>query len=760
MSGSAWLLLFLGVQAIAAGFIGRSVADVLEQLRGQGLTFIYNNEIVPDDLRIAAEPGADSGVALAREILKPHGLALTEVAPQTFAVVRMPPPAAADNGTVARTVARDPLEEVVVQTSRYALATEIAGSHAFLDQVQVTNLPRLGDETLQAVQRLPGAAVNGFSSIGPIRGGVPNETAILFDGLRLYEPFHLKNYLSPVSLLDSRLIDGIDVYFGGFPAPYGDRMSAIVDARSVRPAPARYYELGLTLFHASALAAASLAEDRGRLLVSARRSNLGELSQLAENDFGKPDYSDGFARLDWRFSDTTSGALNALLSHDRITAVRSEGTERAQDESSNGYLWATLDHAWSESLSSRAILSWTHVADERRGEVNDPGRRIGSVRDDRSFDVAGLRIENEWRTADLMHRFGAEVRRLQAEYEYDADVSFDAGYPFAGSPPIDTLRRVELHPDGYEASGYWDTRWQPNALWALQAGLRVDTQIYDGSGDSAQWSPRLSLLYKAGADTRLRASWGRFYQSQGINELQVEDGIDRFYPAQHANHTILSIEHSFSCTLDARLELYRKDYRRVNPRFENLFDPLVLLPELAFDRVRIAPSSARADGVELWLNWQPSGHWSGWFSYTWSQVQDRIDGADVYRSWDQRHAVSAGIAWTYGPWAVTLADTYHTGWPTTELTLGPDATPVVGPRNAVRYADFNSLDVRVTRTFALPRGELDVFLEATNLYSHRNPCCTEYQLATGTDGNPVLESNVDSWLPLVPSFGVLWRYGK
>ncbi|HEY6643804.1 TonB-dependent receptor plug domain-containing protein, partial [Povalibacter sp.] len=543
----------------AAGLVGRRINDVLDELRQQGLTFIYNDEIVSDALRVTTEPNAVSGEALAREILAPYELTLDEVAPRTFTVVRVQRSAREQRSAVARTGNRPTLEEVVVQTSRYALAADLSGSHAFLDQVQVTNLPRLGDETLHAVQRLPGAAVNGFSSIGPIRGGVPNETAILLDGLRLYEPFHLKNYLSPVSLLDSRLIDGLDVYFGGFPAPYGHRMSAIVDARSVRPETDRYYEIGLTLFHVNAVVATSLDDDRGQLLLSARRSNLGELSSLAENDIGKPEYSDGFARLDWQFSETTTGALHALLSHDRVTAVRSSGTERAQDESSNGYLWGTLSHAWSDSLSSRAILSWTSVSDERHGAVSDPGRRTGEVRDDRSFGVIGLRLENEWRTAPASHRFGAEVRRLWAEYEYRADVRFDADYPFPGSPPTATLRDLELHPDGYEASGYWDARLQPNNLWTMEVGLRVDTQTYDGSGDSAQWSPRINLLYNAGPKTRLRASWGRFYQSQGINELQIEDGVDRFYPAQHANHAILSIEHSFSSGLDARLELYRKD---------------------------------------------------------------------------------------------------------------------------------------------------------------------------------------------------------
>ena len=271
-------------------------------MRGEGLSFIYNTEIVADEWVVVTEPRATSGVALAREILAAHGLSLSEVAPQTFAVVRAVPPEATERARpdAAAAAEQASVEEVVVQTSRYALASDISGSHAFLDQVQVTNLPRLGDETLQAVQRLPGVAVNGFASIGPIRGGVANETAILLDGLRLYEPFHLKNYLSPVSLLDSRLIDGLDVYFGGFPVNYGDRMSAIIDAQSIHPSLHRYYELGLSLFHASALASGQFADDRAQLLLSARRSNLSDLAQLAENDVGRPDYSDGFVRAGLR----------------------------------------------------------------------------------------------------------------------------------------------------------------------------------------------------------------------------------------------------------------------------------------------------------------------------------------------------------------------------------------------------------------------------------------------------------------------------
>ncbi len=277
-------------EAALAELEGRRVADVLDELRAQGLTFIYNTQLLPERLRVLSEPQARGGLELAREVLAPHRLDLSPVAPGVYAVV--PSPAGADPATapVPATLptTAESMGEVVVQTSRYTLAADAIPSQTFFTQEQVKSLPRLGDETLRALQRLPGIATNGFSSVGPVRGGEPNETAIVLDGLRLYEPFHLKDFLSPVSLLDSRSIEGIEFYSGGFPAVYGDRMSAIIDASSVRPNAASYYELGLSLFHASALAATEFADTRGHVLASARRSNVGDLAHYAENDFGEP----------------------------------------------------------------------------------------------------------------------------------------------------------------------------------------------------------------------------------------------------------------------------------------------------------------------------------------------------------------------------------------------------------------------------------------------------------------------------------------
>jgi outer membrane cobalamin receptor len=225
---------------------------------------------------------------------------------------------------------------------------------------------------------------------------------------------------------------------------------------------------------------------------------------------------------------------------------------------------------------------------------------------------------------------------------------------------------------------------------------------------------------------------------------------------------ILSIERALRQGLDLRIEAYRKDYKEINPRFENLFTPLVLLPETEFDRVMIRPSGARAEGVEVFLRWESKGPWRAWLGYTWSHARDSIDGRMVPRSWDQKHAINAGIGWASGPWSVSVTDSFHTGWPITKLRLlevaDGEFRPVIGERNAERLGNYNSLDLRVNRTFALSRGALDAFFEATNLLSRKNECCLEYTITAAPDGSPVIEEEVDHWLPLVPSIGVLWRY--
>ena len=75
-----------------------------------------------------------------------------------------------------------------------------------------------------------------------------------------------------------------------------------------------------------------------------------------------------------------------------------------------------------------------------------------------------------------------------------------------------------------------------------------------------------------------------------------------------------------------------------------------LFPEVEPDRVVVAPQGASLRGLEVSAAGQAGAALSWWASYTWSAQPDRIDGADVPRSWDQTHAGTAflGYRWTSG----------------------------------------------------------------------------------------------------------------
>ena len=137
-------------------------------------------------------------------------------------------------------------------TSRYRLAPAGAPPIRFRARRARAAARNLGDDPLRAVSRLPGAAASDFTAKANIRGGEADEMLVRFDGLRLFNPFHFKDFQSLFSTIDPGIIRGIDVYTGAFPAAFGDRMSGVIDIASLQKANAPQRELSLSFFNASA----------------------------------------------------------------------------------------------------------------------------------------------------------------------------------------------------------------------------------------------------------------------------------------------------------------------------------------------------------------------------------------------------------------------------------------------------------------------------------------------------------------------------
>jgi len=738
--------------AFAASYAGRSVQDVLRELADGRIQFIFNTDLVPAHLTVAAEPVPGTPLDVARQVLAAHGLTLSPAGGNVYAVVPARPAEPQPGEGV-------PLEQIVVATSRYELAGSDAQVRYVLTHADVLSQPKLADEPLRAVQRLPGSAVSGITAMTHLRGGDYDEVLTVLDGLPLTEPFHMRNFLAPVSLFDAEAIGSLDVSSGGFTADHGDRMSGVIDVTSLAPPEERWTVLGLSLFHASVLSAGTFAGERGSWLGSVRRSNLDVIFHAADSDFGEPEYFDAFGTARFALSDASTFSAGVLTSRDELEANTDHDTKHALAEYRNTYVWGGWEQRWARRWSSRLLVGLTDLDTEREGTISKPGEQEAEVDEARALRSALARLDVSHEAERLYTRFGFEGRESRAEYDYRSSNTFEPGFPFPGDPGSTVTRDLAPDADGHQFAAWLTTRARFGSRLTVEAGLRWDGQTYDDADESGpeQFSPRFNFRYDIAPDMRLRGAWGRYWQAQGMHELQVEDGIATFYEPQRADHLILSLERDLPADLSLRVELYRKDYAHVRPHFENLFDPVELLPELEADRIEVAPDASLARGAELLLSRRNEGPWSWWLSYTWSRVTDRIEGTDVPRSWDQRHGVNAGLRYAGQRWEFTLADTFHTGWPTTLLGTGANGQPVVGERNAARLGDYNSLDLRIARHFALPASTLEAFFEVTNVLARSNECCTAHEIEE-VGGAPVIVAERDDWPHLIPSLGVLWRF--
>jgi len=758
----AILLVPLAAAAEAADYRGLPVETVLEDLRADGVQLLYSSDLVKPWMRVEDAPHATEPRAMLAEILAPYGIAVQDGPAGTLMLVRVPPRATrhATPGS-SQTPAPAPIDAVVVSASHYLFGSEPVPA-TVLDSAQLESLPDLGEDPVRAVARLPGVAGQDFSSRFHLRGGTEEETLVRFDDLRLYNPYHLKDFLGVFSSIDPAIVSDVRIYTGGFPVAFGDRSSGVVDIAPRLAGKDFQGQAVASFFTAGASFDGSTSDGSTDWAFAARRGNMDLFFDLIDSQLGQPEYNDWYGRAGHRFNDWLAASVNFLAFNDKITAFDSDQEEEATAEYRDQYYWLRFDLGAPDGLGGRVLAAHTLLDSERLGDADLPGVGSGTLADERRFTIDSLQADGWWRIgAHSLLQSGLEWREQKGRYDYSDEAAFELLFLTPGAPTEPTRTRdIHLRPSGHQSAAYLNWRFEPAPTFATDLGIRWDNATISDE-EASQWSPRAVLMWAPREGTRLRLGWGRYYQAQAINELQVSDGDTEFQQAQRATHRIASIEQDVSKSLKLRAELYRKDYEHPFARHENLLNTIFVLPELKPDRILIAPESALAEGAELSLRYE-SEAWSGWLAYTHSRVLDRVDGEWLHRSWDQRNYVSGGLTWRGSFWEASLAATWHQGWPTTEValeTLDPFPLAAVGKRNAINLSDYVRLDLRVARRFDIGgAGELTAFLEVNNVTQRNNDCFVEYQLEDTEIPQTFLDVEPRGSLPLVPSLGVLWKF--
>jgi outer membrane receptor protein involved in Fe transport len=744
-----FFLLSLSCVALAAHAAAtRSVESLLQELKSVGIEVIYNSTIVPPELQASVDDLPSDPLLAASAALAAHGLELRQIAPRHYVVVRVAPAAVAPPRETI-------LAEVSVYASRFAIDGRSLAEPIVLAGPEINLVPGTHDDALRALKALPGLASN-VSARPYIRGSLSQDILVRYDGITLLDPYHLKNFQSLVSAIDPAAIDAIEVFSSGFPVQYGTRSGGVISMTA--PSLPSGYE---NRIGASAISAGASTLGRADRLPlewfgAFRRSTL-DLLEPVEDSLGQPQFSDSLGRLRW---ETAKGAWTAgwLLLDDELDLGAADDDEVAHARYRDEYLWLARDHRFSGALTTRLSAVLTAAERERDGTVNAPDVAVGLLHETHEFDR--FELSNAWSyeaSGHSSYSFGAELAMTHADYQYVREVTFSPEVATAFDRAASDALQTSIRPEAITYAVYAANR----RAWAhLEAefGIRVDAQDFADLGQHTQVSPRLNLRYDLTGRTSLFASAGRFTQAQHIEEWRVEEGQARADPAQSSTHSVLGLTHETARAARWSIEAYSKRWTRISPYFDNTLDPLSLLPDLAPDRVRLAPTASEATGLEVNGRMPLFEGASTWGSLSWSRVADDFQGHDVLRSWDQSLALSAGFAWEGSRLSLSALGGWHRGWPRTPYVLTQPSemsSIALGARNADRWANYFTLDLRGAWTWRFARGDLQTTLELTNATNRENPCCTSLEeSATGQS----LTAETEDWLPIIVNLGFTYRW--
>ena len=630
-----------------------------------------------------------------------------------------------------------------VKTSGFVIpAQEIAGSAGALQDVA------------RYVQSLPGVAIgtDDFRNDLIVRGGSPLENLYIVDNVEIPNINSFATFASAggtVGMLDVQLIDNVTFLTGGYPAPFGNRTSSVLQ---VTGREGRRDRLGgrATVGFAGAGAVVegpTGSSGTGSWIVSARRSF-----------------------LDLFTSDTGIGGVPVLYTlngkavfdfspRDRVWAVNVSGADRIRlglsensdlsDELSNlditYYGWRTATGVNWQRTYARGVglLGATYARATVSQRVKDLLRNSVPAADvpiDQQIAAGPLVFGEESTEAETSVKYDHTVElrglvRVQAganakvsRLDYDVASPFGSDGPFFPVPdanPFSVTRQFSA----FQAGAYAQATRMLAPRLDVTAGGRIDTYDFISA---TRMSPRLGAEFALSPRVALRMSYGQYYQ-QPFFLFLIAYPENRSLKPFRADHYVGGIRFDVDGATQVSLETYRKTYRDYPVSSQipvlslaNVGDTFAVRDALF---PMVSEGSGAVTGIEASVQRKPppGGRLSGEVNLSFSR--SRYAGLDgVRRPGSLDYPVVAnftGALQLSTRWRVSTKMSYLGGRPYTPLDLALSAQQRravydLSRVNAERAPDYIRLDLRVDRTLRLGDRVATIFAGVQNVTNRRN----------------------------------------
>jgi hypothetical protein len=605
-------------------------------------------------------------------------------------------------------------EEVLVTAprKRMEIETKTTSVHV-LERQDLKQVPVAGQQDLlQSLKILPGiVSTSDVSSRFYVRGGAGDQNLFMFDGIRIYYPFHA---LGIYSVFSPEVVDNVEVYTGAFPPGFGGKLSSVVNITARDGRADRLAGRANANFLSSEFEIEGPAISKSSFVINARKSIS---SQTFGNIVGQ-DVPLSFYDLTAKLS-TQPGGVQKF----DITYLTSGDNLKSRNSSEPNYSWRNNGLALSGSglPSERMFVNWLVYYSSYKANRDE------SVSGD--VTAASTSVKEQGLRANATVYTGP-----QDLYYFGFDFSFPAlDYSFVNRLGL----KQDIQSSLLEVSAWarYSTTLGP---LTIDGGLHAEIgALFDGGDPMREIQPRINASYLVVGTWRAKASFGRF--SQRMLTVGNEDDVISIFDAwirvprelkpQQADHYVIGLSGSVTEQASINMEAYYKRYNSL----------------IVYNRDKIDandPDYIQGDGnsygAEVTLR-SHSQYIDLYGAYSLSYAKINNGGFVYFPRYDRRHHVNLmAIGHPLRGLTTTLKWEYGSGFPFSQ-TVGyfdrlsldnalpgqfetETGTPYImlGPKNAARLPAYHRMDISIVYNFRIIGLDVNVGADFLNVYDNKN----------------------------------------
>jgi len=586
---------------------------------------------------------------------------------------------------------------------------------------------------LKAAQLLPGINPQSEgSSLLSVRGGNPGENLYLLDNIPLIYVNHLGGFMS---VFNPDMMNGLDIYKGGFPPMYGGKLSSIVDITQREgnmDGLKGTFSAGITDLSFSVEGPAKIKNTS--FIVTGRKTLtealLGLASKIGNDNIVMYGFHDVNAKFSWKPNARNSLHLNFYQGDDYLHfRTQSHIKEKARMNTiwGNWLVSARWNYMLNNKLFVRNSLSYTHyrLTDKARYDNTD-----GEFSRNYLSSVQDISLRTDWKYTAL------EAWTM----DFGVQSSLLTHLPNRTRQTNLVTQSIDEKYHTTETSLYLDNKI--TLLHRVKAHIGGRTVFYTNDGfNNFSFEPRLRLNIDVSKNHVFNLNYMTVSQnshllftSGGImnNEVWVP-ASDRFRVGGSEQYSVGWSGSFYDVMFQASVEAY---YKRLSNLSNYRGGYASLMGDTDWQSKIVTHGSGEAKGIEFLLR-KTTGQWTGFASWSWSQATrqypDINNGKNYIYEFDRPHSISLSInkqlneKWTFNAAWVFMSGQPYTPAIGRQLYSYNDEDDYIdaliyGERNSARMKPYHRLDVgfnytKLTRNHRKAVWTFSIY----NVYNRQNP---------------------------------------